>query len=682
MKDTQKLFDFFQGVDPSDLEVLVEALQVASEEDSDLEPTQIRDMVPVRSWLRSRYFNAMSRNLYDYWEHEIVSFCEEDYEEWVISGSIGTGKSTAALIAAQRKIYEMSCWDYPQRLFRLADMTKIFFAYLSVNLKQADLTGFGQIREMIDATPYFRNDYKRDMGINSVLKFPRGIFMIPGSDTISVIGTNLFGTILDEANFLRKSGMSEIGDVSKAQDLYAETTDRRRSRFMYKGKDPGFSILVSSSTVQTSFTSSRIKKADEKTKVTITRLWDVKPGAYSDRTFFVFNGSDKDDPFIITHPNEFNELLSEPETRERVKEEAEVCCLEGEALVAYAVDILPDYLYDAVSEVPVDFKRSFESDLFKALRNIAGVSIAPVGKLFSSRMLWNRACSYGLRHPFRKKMVSIGLQSGESLDDFFLSDMVFETYEDDRKRMKTRPVVMPYAPRYIHIDQSKNTCRAAMACVHRAGHAAGFDILSPIVELDFLIVVDPPKPPDVIALHKFREFVLFLRRMGMKIGKVTYDQYQSEEPIQMLTLQKVEAGLLSVDRNDKPYQTLVSLFRECRVRIYDQEILKRELFNLDWDRGHAKVDHPEKNPDGTEGSKDATDALCGACYSCVFGEDNLYIERKDALSKVMVSSPRTRQDKREDFSWVLPKEYRDKVKVEVDCVGGDEWQTYLDLESF
>ena len=664
------LGDILSGLESDDLKRLTAAFDEASEQESDLEPKQIREIEPVRPWLRSKYYNSFSKNLYPYWEEEIVDFIEGHYSEWVISGSLGTGKSSAALVAVARKLYELSCWDWPQRLFRLADMTKIFFAYLSVNLKQADLTGFGQLRSMMDATPYFVDTFNRDQNINSVLKYPKGLFVIPGSDQISVIGTNLFGVVLDEANFYRKSGMSAIGDVHKAQELYVETSDRRRSRFMHKGKDPGFSLLVSSSTVQSSFTSARIEKADDRTKVTVAALWEVKKSAYSEKTFYVFNGSDKDDPFVVERPHDLDDLIFEESDRARIRMEVEASCIEDpNDQVSYCLQYLPDYVQFIISEIPVDFRQSFETDLFKALRNIAGVSIAPVGKLFTSRMLWQRALSPELYHPFTKATQTIGLNIPGEIADIFKFDRFFG---------KDAPVRHPSSPRFIHIDQcttDATNSRLGISCVHVAEWVVNRALGSshPVIEMDFCLAVDPPKPPDRIALYKIRNFVLQLRQLGMILGRVTFDQHQSEDAIQLLTKAHVQTGRVSVDKDDKPYLSLVNLFNESRIHLYDYPLLKSELFNLDHDREKCKVDHPDKNPDGSHGSKDAADSLAGACFTCLEGGTSTHLERLDALNKIDMRVPEIGYDKDCNFDWMLPKEYRGHVEIEPRIVGGGGW---------
>lgn len=948
-----EVLPYLDGLNDDNRNALVEALtSLIEDKDSDLRPTQIRDIEPVDVWLKSRYYNSMARNLFDYWVEEIADFIENGYNEWVITGSIGTGKSTAALVTADRKLYELSCWDVPQRLFRLADMTKIFFAYLSVNLKQAELTGFGQFREMIDQTPYFQEEYKRQPKVDSILKFPSEVFVIPGSDALSFIGTNLFGVILDEINFLRQGGQGATGNVAKAQTIYQEATDRRRSRFMFQGKDPGFSLLVSSSTVQTSFTASRIQAAEKEkartgqstTKVTNTKLWEVKPkGTYSERVFYVFNGSEREDPFLIEQPKDVLELIDDPVDTKRVHSairpaleaaypevfsphpippknhgqdlltspdpfspteedlgtptrgeddssllnsggnhlpkdvdlypekgnafvalredtgrdgwvygpaswerkdpvltapaieagvthrdikpdnvlldagalewgapdrgdpggglrrstgllgvpgatseggsdasspgqgalpqgsdqspkrterwqgvvfggelgewdatDSEACelpwlreeepssnghCLQKETSpfgytkrsevspngdsvqdktlpnspISQTLEPKPpesgqfggggvspfgdsalgkdrlelpvdpqggcpwmDHLWPAlpvdvrnvVSRIPVDFRKSFDGDLFTALKNIAGVSIAPMGKLFSSRAVWRRALREEIPNPFTKETISISLNGPEQVLDYFRADLLFDSEGQMRRH--------PYSPRYLRVDQSKNYDDTGIACVHRAGWDTSTGLRLPVVECDFVMRIKPPPKPDRIAFYKLRAFILALRDMGMKIGGVTFDQYQSEDHMQLLTLEGLKASYLSVDKTDGAYLMVVNLLNEGRLRMHPYAPLRDEFFNLDWDRVKGKVDHPMVNPDGSRGSKDVADAFTGAVFECVNGINTSIPVRREFLDGIRAVGP-TMQERYEgalNFDWVLPEEYRGKVELE------------------
>ena len=121
----------------------------------------------------------------------------------------------------------------------------------------------------------------------------------------------------------------------------------------------------------------------------------------------------------------------------------------------------------------------------------------------------------------------------------------------------------------------------------------------------------------------------------MKIGKLTYDIFNSEESRQILEELGFNVGYLSVDRNDKPYLDLVEILYEKRLKLYDYPILRYELLNLLHDRARRKVDHPKvvtdagfvdydgKGNDGATGtrvgSKDVADSLCGAVQNALSG---------------------------------------------------------------
>ncbi len=119
---------------------------------------------------------------------------------------------------------------------------------------------------------------------------------------------------MDEANFI-DSDVDNITttkqlEFNKASRLYTSSRQRARSRFLRYGIDHSLSILVSSSTHQSSFTESRKVKSlnDPHAKLITARLWDVKEkGTYSKEVFYVFTGSDLMEPYIINTIADLNQ---------------------------------------------------------------------------------------------------------------------------------------------------------------------------------------------------------------------------------------------------------------------------------------------------------------------------------------------------------------------------------------
>lgn len=663
---------FFEGVSSSQLELIDGLLSRAIlEENADNEPMQIREIVPIEKWVNYKYFlGSWSKDVYPYWKDRIIEYINSGVPELVITGSIGSGKSSYALLCMLRKLYELSCYKYPQRLFKLSDLTDIYFAYLSLNYKHAERTGFGQMKTMVDNIAYFQKEFPRDQNISSVLKFPERITIMPGTDNLSVISTNLFGCVMDEADFYRKGSSSQGGDIERANNIYREVTDRRVSRFMIGGYDPGFSALVSSSSYSSSFVAQRVRAGlKEGVCAYVTKLWDVKPESYSKNRFAIFKGTDLQDAMVMDTVEDLKALTPvslHPLIARTVFNSEEV----GYKLVLSALHALPTLFQRNFVEVPTDFRKNFDTDIYQALRNIAGEAVAPSGKLFTSKVIWTQNINPVLVHPFTKDSISVSIKTHHTVNDFFVASTLFEV-KDGKVGALLRH---PNARRYLHIDQSTSHDATGLAMVHISEFVKDPNTLLsvPKVEVDFVLQIIAPKAPDKISIAKVRNFVFWLKSVGVKIGKVTYDQFQSSDSIQIMQVNGIPADLLSVDRDDKQYLQAVDLLNESRLDMYHYEALEAEFFNLDHDLIKRKVDHPEKLETGEKGSKDIADGLVGAIHNCLSDVNNqVTLSSSDILSSLRTPS---REKKHavvpmekgmgniltHDKTYTLPKKYKGK----------------------
>jgi DNA gyrase, B subunit len=192
-----------------------------------------------------------------------------------VHNSIGIGKSTVAELIMMRKMYELSCFRNINAMFNLMSKTNIMFLYFSVNQKQAERTGFGEYRALIDNSPYFSENFQRNPRLNSLLVFPEGISYAYGSSANDSIGMSVICSMLDEANFLGGGGPSK--DSEKATDLYANIVNRSNSRFIIDGGvNHSLNILVSSATYENSATERQIRlsRNDPHTIVAAPAQWE------------------------------------------------------------------------------------------------------------------------------------------------------------------------------------------------------------------------------------------------------------------------------------------------------------------------------------------------------------------------------------------------------------------------
>ena len=168
---------------------------------------QIRPIVPIEEWIESTYYVGQDANaIYPYWKEFIIDIFrsdrkpEEKINNVIISGSIGTGKSTISEIIMMRKLYELSCYENINAFYHLMSKTSIMFLYFSVNQRQAERTGFGEFRSFIDNSPYFNDNFRRRKRINSILLFPEGVTFAYGSNSSDSIGMSVICSMIDEAN--------------------------------------------------------------------------------------------------------------------------------------------------------------------------------------------------------------------------------------------------------------------------------------------------------------------------------------------------------------------------------------------------------------------------------------------------------------------------------------------------
>jgi hypothetical protein len=160
--------------------------------------------------------------------------------------------------------------------------------------------------------------------------------------------------------------------------------------------------------------------------------------------------------------------------------------------------------------------------------------------------------------------------------------------------------------------------------VHLSGTRA-IETLNPVGELEAaelpeifvdLVLQVRAHPGDQVELRKVLKFILFLNHQaGYPIESVSFDSYASEMIMQDLARLNFNVERLSVDRSDTAFLTLASIIQAEAISYYEYPVLLRELRELKRDLAKRKVDHPALSADGSPGSKDCADALCGAVFN-------------------------------------------------------------------
>lgn len=308
--------------------------------------------VDIQTFVESPYFLNSRGTLYPAVMEELRKLNSGKYVEAVLTGAIGTGKSTIALFTTAYQLYVLSCLKDPHILFGLDPSSEIVFVFQSLNKQLAKSIDYERFRAMLAKSPYFSRDFPFDKKLKSEMVFPERVVVRPLSgDVNAAIGSNVFGAILDEINFMsvvEQSRMAVDGGVfDQANEMYNSIVRRRKSRFMTAGgRLPGMICLVSSKRYPGEFTDRKQHEAREelartgKTGIFVydRTLWQIKPqGTYGDKRFRLFLGDLARKPCILE------------EGREVASEDAGM-----------------------IMEIPEEFRSEFDRDMLSAIRDIAG----------------------------------------------------------------------------------------------------------------------------------------------------------------------------------------------------------------------------------------------------------------------------------------------------------------------
>jgi len=523
----------------------------------------------------------------------------DQFDEAILKGCIGSGKSYIANLKIARDIYKLSCMRHPQSTFGIQSKSSIVFTIQSVRLATAKKAVFQEFGAYINDSPYFKKVFPYDPKVQSQMIFREfNVSLLPVSSAPSgAISMNVIGGILDEMNFMQKierskSGNAELdGSFDQAKLLYDNLSRRRKSRFLRRGTLPGTLLLVSSSRYPDDFTEKKAKES-------------------------IFNGGSNSRLYVYSEsqwsakgrkqflPEDFYVQVGNHKTRSRI--------------VTIDEPIAPGATRIAV---PMDFYEDFERDIDGSIRDIAGITVLSTNPFMSRRDTIEScvtiAMENGYENPFNVEEV----------------DLTNGIPVPVRERLRTDVDMF----RTCHIDLAVT----GDACGFAVGHIAGTKVIRrnkssddgenmtelevlPVIAIDVAMRIKAPAGGGEIDFSLVRQFVIMLRdRFGLDIKYVTFDGFNSVDSRQILRKQGFQTDYLSVEKIE-PYRALRDGIYDGRILLPQHTYLQKELASLEV-RVHnnkEKVDHPPS------GSKDVADAVCGVT--------SFLLQRRSAWSNLSV----------------------------------------------
>lgn len=527
------------------------------------------ETVPVdpKTFLFDPFFLGLKDEVYPSLIDEFIEMNSGRYIEIVLTGGIGTAKTTLALWSTAYQLYLLSCLKRPQKVFKLDKSSEIAFVFQSITEDLARKVNYTRFKAIIDSSPYFQTRFPYDRKVEKELKFPNRIFVraISGEDT-AAIGQNVIGGIIDEINFMGVTENSKRTDdgstYDQAHEVYSSIATRRKSRFIKDGQVAGLLCLVSSRKYPNQFTDK--KEEEAKTDKTIyvydRTIWQVKPeGTYCGDMFKVFVGDATRKPRVLD---------DDEDPRKTYKPQDQ----------------------HLVHEIPVEFRDDFKNNMVKSIRDIAGVSTLA-------------------SHPYILNTDAIAPCFDVGLTSVF--DKEITDFVTEKLKLRKSGIIDPNRDRFVHIDLSLTGDKTGfvMGSVPRFTEVRRGDSreILPVFRIDGAIAIRAPKGGE-IQYSKIRNLIYALSKLGYRIKWITFDSHQSNDSRQILAQKGYTTGIQSVDASTIAYDTVKQAIYDGRLEAPANSHLQLELARLEYDTKKGKVDHPANF------SKDVADSLAGVCH--------------------------------------------------------------------
>lgn len=281
--------------------------------------------------------------LYPYWQDKLQETYEEDMtspiSEVVIAGSLGSGKTYAAVVGFLYDLYVLTLVKDPHSFLKIIPGMPLDMVIAVPGGGHSNICDL--VRDAIWLSPYFASillTKNRDALEEGM--FPNNIGFLPIEHRTDILGRGVIGCIFEDSVY------DTVEDKRRMSDIYYMCRRRMIARFMTQdGSVPcKFWTVTSASNSTESFLWRNFEeyRAVDSVKVIEPSIWQAQAhkGIYCGETFTVFIGDGYDAPRILK---------------------------EGE--------IGDDNLHGRVIRVPVEYLDDFQKNIYSALPDLAGVPV-------------------------------------------------------------------------------------------------------------------------------------------------------------------------------------------------------------------------------------------------------------------------------------------------------------------
>lgn len=571
----------------------------------------IRPIADISTWLTDPFYvGDEAESIRPYVAEFIKEFSNATYtnelgmtvpkRKFIATGASRTGKSYGSRLLLDRILYEMSCWKNFPCLFGLSPSTVPKIFWLSYTIGKSESTGLKGLMKIIDKTPYWQMPDVKRRPLESEIIFPF-CEIRSGSNVSHIIGEDMLGCVLDEAN-VRK--VAKGTEVEETQKMFQEMRQRSVMTFSKNGIWGGFSGIISSSTTSSSFVALELEKAkkDGDTVIMEASVYEANPEQYSKEKFPVFTGNGEIEPFIVD--------MIDQSTRNRINE-----------TYGMTLDMFLEENEELIERVPVSIRKFYEEDLVFSLANMSGRVMSGTNKYMTPKIvdkIWDRT----LKNPFSKDIPEIGIYDSIAPYEIWNPDVALLHYHGENV--------------YVHIDASQKHDHTGFSALY-------YDSEDKFIRsiLTVRMFMNNSVPDNQIDQEKILQLILFMRDNGVNFAFISGDHYARDFLIPQC--KKIfgndRSEYFSVDKDPVPAMITLNFAKMGRYRLPYYKPLEHELVNLNRDMATNRVDH-NHNPNSNEPIwfKDCFDGLQGATYHIYTREhvqyEQMMIEKETEKIKI------------------------------------------------
>ena len=556
-------------------------------------------------------YTNYGKDIYDTWKKELayVHNPMNFVDQWAITGSTGTGKSTVATYSLCYELYKLMCLKNPNRFYLGANET-IWILFFNLNLKLAEKTMWGKFQKALQMSPWFLERGTVTGRTNLVYQPNKDIKLGIGSTEEHALSVAVQFCAIDEMSF----GDNDNVDYMQAgmMAIYNQLYLRLSSRFSRGGRIQGRMYLISSAKSTNAVLESFIRDNEDQPGMHVSRYkqWEVLPASkFSGNWFKIAVG---------------NELLTS---------------------YIMGVDVPQEQINEAemmgykVIDVPLEMKHRFEMDFNRTLIDSCGISVQSSYKYIPYRIV-EPCVGTNMANPFISEIIKTGLADNKEIYDFFVPELV--------------PEILYTKKIYIHCDLSKTGDMTGISAIAVLGYknqerfddTGNSSVLKEMVFRHVFSVGIQCPPNDELSMIKVKDFLHYLKyTLGWNIAGVSCDGYQSVMLLQSLKLDGFVTSEVSMDLLKNKECVGYTIFRnvlvEKRIKLLKLQELIKEITNLEKNETTGKVDHPKQTTkildDGTKVKsvgKDISDSLGGAIYNAT---SSVKLEELDYLDSVTIA---------------------------------------------